>query len=1349
VSEYTVWSYGGGEQLWYVFNAVATIFKHNEYSYAFYIAATLFGIWVLITSIVSNKAMVPIKWMFWFWLSTTLMLAPKTDIMISDPVTKFEKPVGDVPWVLGMSAGIISGIGHSMTDLVETFFSLPDYQSYGGNGMMFASKILKNMDKYRIRNGVLKENMSRFIEQCVVLEAMMGGKYTVKDLKESKNIWELVSTNANPINGFSYRDEATKHTDIVTCKEGVTKLATDLKKETKAVAGYLGRRNMPNRDKTTSEVVFENYFNEKLISSYQFMSGIAENAESILKQEMMINAIEDVSLNYAASKAAIQQRAWYLTTGELASGFLIGLKVVMDCLAYGGFIFIAIMVMLPTGINILGKYLQILIWLQLWAPLYAILNMVMSTVAQYKTQGIIGNDGLSMMTSVGLTTLQGNIEAIAAFCTSSIPFISYSLMQGGVGSFMHLAGTMTSGISGAASAASNEVSSGNLALNSVSYGGRAMMNVAGFKHDMGLSYKSGRMDMERFDGSQGFMTGAGRSGVIAGEGMNMSRLPDKMNISRAIDSGFSSSISKERSAAANFSEQYEEAKAMSVNNSKGLLESMSRNVGQSRGWQVSESSRYADSINKTAQFTKSLQEDKGYSAKQAAEISLSLGGKIFGFGAGSSFSSQGSYDEAVKEGKSLAESQGVTKHLEVGTSHLKDVRYNEGSGEDKKLTENLEISLNQMERYSNMANIHNAIADRISDQKQTAERLGIGVNEDITEQFVDYVANRKMVNGEVYGRDKAIQVLADPDKTADKGILVQEFANKVSSDLIPGFRKSDIINNMDAGYKAEHQKGKVGLEQEVMNRVVDSTDKEGNEKPPEYGTFNQEQGNIKQGKPPAKKEAAYEKTGDNLITKSETAEENNLAINKKLDSDKVKDAYQLYTPEGGDKNNKVNIVDNTRSEIQNVGDKVTQQQNAIDNQKVKLQDNYKEEANTSRIQKATDAVDGVIEKAVEGAGIDYTTRKEAKNLPPFKVDQASFVTMSKEERVEAVKSSVSQSFLETQGLKFPNQQQEAGTTIPYNSNNDSANQSSSIEKGSIINQESTAIGPQLGNKISGNNQQLVQNVRQESNGAELNTTSGDKKASSVDSEGFVNLARPKQSVGPKTFAEEKKDEEEKLQNANNINEAVNLKSPQSEGISNGHLTNIKPQSKESQLYDLAQSNLSTENSYKYVDRGLPNTERLSNITNDPVNNEKPVQSINQEAITGAIKHDSKVISNQQPLVTNITSNIGDTTNDKQLPQTMRQESGIAQSNTAGSSKEVSAINEGFVESTNKIKSQQSSLSTERNNIPSQNIEKSWIEEEFDKPKPQIITKTVSKGSTSIDEGMKKDLEAMKKLTENN
>jgi hypothetical protein len=335
-------------------------------------------------------------------------------------------------------------------------------------------------------------------------------------------------------------------------------------------------------------------------------------------------------------------------------------------------------------------------------------------------------------------------------------------------------------------------------------------------------------------------------------------------------------------------------------------------------------------------------------------------------------------------------------------------------------------------------------------------------------------------------------------------------------------------------------------------------------------------------------------------------------------------------------------------------------------------------------------------------------------------------------------------------LKFPNPEQEAGTTIPYNSNQESANQSSSIEKGSNINQQSTDIGPQLGSINQNNPNQDNRDITPVKN--QDNTKQG--SPITVDSDGFVNLARPKQSIGPKTFAEEKKDEEEKLQGidnlmsrGSNLNQGVDLIG--SKNSNSGNSSNIKTESKESQLYNSAQSNLSTENSYKDVDRRLPNTEQQLNITNDPVNNEKPVQSINQEAITGAIKHDSKVISNQQPLVSNITSNIGNTTNDKQLTQNVKQESEIAQSNTAGSSKEVSAINEGFVESTNKIKSQQSSLSAEGNNIPPQNIEKSWIEEEFDKPKPQVIKKTVNKGSTSIDEGMKKDLEAMKKLTENN
>jgi hypothetical protein len=256
----------------------------------------------------------------------------------------------------------------------------------------------------------------------------------------------------------------------------------------------------------------------------------------------------------------------------------------------------------------------------------------------------------------------------------------------------------------------------------------------------------------------------------------------------------------------------------------------------------------------------------------------------------------------------------------------------------------------------------------------------------------------------------------------------------------------------------------------------------------------------------------------------------------------------------------------------------------------------------------------VIEKAVEGAGIDYTTRKEAKDLPPFKVDQAPFITMSKEERVEAVKSSVSQSFLETQGLKFPNLQQGAGTTIPYNLNQESANQSASIIKNPDSNQKTTNIEQQLGSTNQIKHNQDNRDVTSEKN--QDNSKQG--SPITVDSDGFVNLARPKQSVGPKTSAEEKKDEEEKLQGidnltsrGSNLNQGVDLVG--SKNSNSGNSNNIKTGSKESQLYNSAQSNLSAENSYKYVDRRLPNTEQQP----------------------GVIKHDSKVISNQQPLLSMI------------------------------------------------------------------------------------------------------------------
>ena len=255
------------------------------------------------------------------------------------------------------------------------------------------------------------------IHECVILESLSGGKYTVDDLRRSNDIWDLVKTNAHPIYGFSYRGK--DGTEILTCKEGAKLIDKDLKEQVGKVSTYMGRKLKLDAKNNASDQVFANFFKTELTDSFQFMSGLAADAEKILKQEMLINAIEDARTSYAVAKATTQQREWNLTTGEMASTMLLTMKIVLETLAYSAFIFVAIMMMLPGGLNLFSKYLGILIWLQLWAPLYAVLNMVLSIAARYKTQAAMRGDGLTMLNSVGIATLHADIEAVAAMCSAS------------------------------------------------------------------------------------------------------------------------------------------------------------------------------------------------------------------------------------------------------------------------------------------------------------------------------------------------------------------------------------------------------------------------------------------------------------------------------------------------------------------------------------------------------------------------------------------------------------------------------------------------------------------------------------------------------------------------------------------------------------------------------------------------------------------------------------------------------------------------------------------------------------------------------------------------------------------
>ena len=85
------------------------------------------------------------------------------------------------------------------------------------------------------------------------------------------------------------------------------------------------------------------------------------------------------------------------------------------------------------------------------------------------------------MSQVGNYT--DKIVAVASSLQMAIPVLAFNIIQGGVGGFIHLAGTITGASQSAASQAANESVTNNKSFDNYSVDNRQQYNQGGFKTD--------------------------------------------------------------------------------------------------------------------------------------------------------------------------------------------------------------------------------------------------------------------------------------------------------------------------------------------------------------------------------------------------------------------------------------------------------------------------------------------------------------------------------------------------------------------------------------------------------------------------------------------------------------------------------------------------------------------------------------------------------------------------------------------------------------------------------------------------------------------------------------------------
>ena len=207
----------------------------------------------------------------------------------------------------------------------------------------------------------------------------------------------------------------------------------------------------------------------------------------------MINALNDTGKTVAqimgdptAVQAALGEsiatqsaNSSYRVMAKMAQESLPLIRNAMELVLVGLFPIILLIIILAgtKGGLVLKSYVMMMFWVQLWAPIYAIINYV-GSLAAAKTQAasLAGIDGISIDNSSALLNATLSGEAVVGLLCISVPIIALALVKGGeVAATSAVSGMMSPG-SSAAQSAGSQVGSGNISAGNVSWGNYSANN---------------------------------------------------------------------------------------------------------------------------------------------------------------------------------------------------------------------------------------------------------------------------------------------------------------------------------------------------------------------------------------------------------------------------------------------------------------------------------------------------------------------------------------------------------------------------------------------------------------------------------------------------------------------------------------------------------------------------------------------------------------------------------------------------------------------------------------------------------------------------------------------------------
>jgi len=820
---YQVITYGDPEILKGVFDAIAMCLNSHTGSLFKPLIRLGLGVgslWALAYSIWGDYMKALSGWLIPLFMITCLLLVPQTRVFIKNPAFVTSHQVDHVPFGLAMSASLISRIGHSITENIEVIFTTVDDLKYHKTGFLFASNLVQQAKTFHITNEDLASNMREFVGHCVVYDAMLGRKYTIEDLRNSDDIWTLVSTNASPVRSFVWKEphnvgEPSARPEIITCREGVARFNRLWGVELDRTATLFGQKIFGKNGLINPKVALLQHMQ----SSYTFLVNSSKSALEILKQQMMIYAVVDgieqksVALgntpNFAARRAYLQQRSTYETLGAMAGETLPTMKAVLEAIVYSAFLFVVPLSVLPFGWRFLTSWGQTLLWLQMWAPLYAILHYLISMTARSKSLAalsISSEAGVTIASSVGLVNANADLAAMAGYLAMSIPFLAVALVKG-VGSFVHMASHLGAVSQGAASMAAGEAVSGNYNFGNISEGNRQIANTNMLSHSTAASYRSGVFSQS--DGRIDMVTTADGGQIV---NVGSSSVPVSINKAETESAVLTDQSSRSYQRAL----QQSESSAVHFGETLRGIEEVSRQTGHSENLsdQTShgKSIEQSSSVSKVGQIVRDFAKNHNLSEEQAATVigQASIGGKLLGVGGSISGSIDGRAldQKTINEAIKIGQDEQFQKTTKEAVQAVQNQSYTQNDEDSRRKSDSISQSWESAQSLRAEASKSFRESEDLQRQASWIQSNASTINTNFTQQALEGVANMPADNarGRI-GMQGVAHMAAHNPELLQKYVRHWASYHGMNVPASPELRRIEVAPDLERSYQNESRHG--------------------------------------------------------------------------------------------------------------------------------------------------------------------------------------------------------------------------------------------------------------------------------------------------------------------------------------------------------------------------------------------------------------------------------------------------------------------------------------------------------------------------------------------------------------